>query len=219
MIPLRLSTILLVAAAVALCGCQSNPVLRKRGLDALADGQLTRAEAHLTKAIDQAPTDWRAYFYLGKVFLRADRNLDAQLSLEKALALAPDGHYAAVIIDDLAAAHFKQGDYKGLAVLLKKVCDANGKSYDFRRQGNFLAQMGDPDGAIRALRKAAKFAPEDVQPYVDMANLYKSMGDRTREIESLRRAYMIKPNNPQVNKRLQAYGQVPGPTAGLHPQD
>lgn len=219
MIALRLSTVLLVAAAVCVGGCQSNPVLRKRGMDALADGRLLQAEAHLTKAIDQDPTDWKAHFYLGKVFLASGRGLDAQLSLEKALTLAPDEYHVPAIIDDLASAHFQRGDHEGLAVLLKQACDANGKSYDFRRQGVFLAKTGDLDGAIVALRKAAKFDPADAQPHVDMADVYKSVGDRIREIESLRRAYMIKPNDTQVNRRLRAYGEVPGPTAGLDPQD
>ena len=79
----------------------------------------------------------------------------------------------------------------------------------------YLQKIGDIDGAIIAFAKAARFGPGDPQPYIDLANLYESTQRVEQAQQSLRRAYGLKPNHREVNRRLRGYGIIPGPTIAL----
>lgn len=197
-------------------GCETpNALLRKRGMDALRADDLDRAESNFNKGVTRQPTDWKSHYYLGKVYLRQRRPLDARMALEKALSLRLDELEMPGILDDLAEALVQLGEHDRLAVILVEACRDYRTAYDFRRQGRYLAKIDDMDGAVLAFKKAARFSEGDAGPHLDMADLYESIGDSQRAIEALCRAYTIQPNRPRIAKRLRGYGVVPGPTVGL----
>ena len=197
-------------------GCEApNALLRKRGMDALRADDLGRAEANFSKGATREPTDWKSHHYLGKVYLRQRRSLDARMALEKALSLRLDELETPEILDDLAEALVRLGERDRLAVILAESCRNYGTAYDFRRQGRYLAKIDDMDGAVLAFKKAARFSEGDAGPHLDMADLYESIGDSQRAIEALRQAYTIQPNSPRIATRLRGYGVVPGPTVVL----
>lgn len=203
----------MLAIPIATTGCESNSYLRMVGHNALNDGDLDRAESALRQAVGQDPTDWLAHYRLGLVMLGKDKPLDAQLSLEHALELRHNQPQTPRILDALAEALYRQGDRDRLIVVLDNACDNYGTSADFMRQGKYLALTGDADGAALAYRKAARFAkPGNPDAYLAMADLFESLGDRTRAIDSLHDAYRTAPKNREVDKRLRGYDIVPGPT-------
>ncbi len=208
----RLTCICLAACIVAAGGCQSNPVLRRQAGDELRWGDPAVAEQHMTLAVEQDPTDWKALYLLGQAQLRQQRPLEARLSLERALALRNDHLETPQIIDTLADALYQQADHDRLARVLAQACQDFGRPYDFSRQGKYLSLIGDADAAIIAYRKAARFAPEDPGPWLAIADVYESIGDRPRLIDALRRAYVLDSKDPKIAARLRQYGQVPGPT-------
>ena len=215
----RFCIIFISMVGLLVAGCQSSsPLLRKQARDALHDGQLDVAYERLDRAVSQKPTDSKAIYLLGKVLLERGQPLDAQYALEKALALNPDGPETPQILDDLAEAIFRQDKYDLLAARLQDATKQYGKTKEFRRQGDYLARMGDVDGAVLAYRKAARFAKDDPSANLALADLYESIGDRQRALEQLYLAYQVEPGNPRINHRLRTYGLIPGPTMNIsHP--
>ena len=213
---IRLLIVLCLTVLLGLfAGCQSNPMLRKQGMDALRAHDLAMAGARFAQAVKQDPTDWKAHHYLGKVYLQQHRALDAKLALEKSLAQRHDAVEKPMILDDLAEALYRLDQREQLAQLLVSAAKQSHAPYAFRRQGLYLQKIEDIDGAIVAFAKAAHFGPGDPQPYIDLANLYESTHRLEQARQSLRRAYGIEPKNSEVNRRLRAYGIIPGPTIAL----
>lgn len=212
--PIALTAIAAVTILLSCLGCESNAYLRKIGRDALSKGRIDNAEPPLRRAVRKDPTDWKAQFLLGQVLLKKGEPFEARQTLENALASRLDAHEKTpAIIDALAEANFQEGNYDRLANLLENACGSYGNTYDFLRQGRYLARAGDVDGAVLAYRKAARFAGHsDVRAYLEMADLFASLGNRPQAVEALRTAFAIAPNHRLVAEQLRALGVVPGPT-------
>jgi len=197
-------------------GCEPNPVLRRKGIDAFHAGEVTQADRHFTKAVRQDPTDWKSLYYLGKVRLEQDRALDATLVLEKALSLRNDHEQTPQILDALAQSLYQQGETARLHTMLQRAIDEYETSRDFLRLAKFMGKTGDRDSAKVALRKATYFArPGDATPWLALADFYESLDDTDQTIDALRRALAINPRSRQVRTRLRKYGIVPGPTVQI----
>ncbi len=218
----RCCLLALALAALLLTGCQSQPpneVLRERGDWAMWRKDYAAAEAHYGYAAARIPTDWEAQYGYGRALMKQQRWLDAQLALEKALALRPQHPETAPILDQLAECLFRQGAREQLLSVLDQAVDTYHTSDDFLRLGNYLAKLGDIDAARVAYRKACHFAADDdIKPYLALVVFYEIVGDRHAAVIALRQAYNVNPNNDDVNNRLRRYGVVPGPTIGL-PRD
>ncbi len=214
------AVLLLAAAMLALAGCmrQPNPLLRKHGIEAFDRRQIHEADLHFSQAVEQDPSDWKSLYYLGRVRLVQNQLFDAQLLLERALAVRRDHDQTPDILDALAQTLYQHGRVQQLHQLLQQAVADYGASRDFMRQGHYLMQLGDRDGAKLAYRKAAFFAaPDDAGPFVALADFYESIGDTPNAITALRHAHAIQPRDQQLRDRLRQHGIVPGPTAALTP--
>ncbi len=210
----------LLALTISLAACNANPVLRMHGLDALGTDDLKQAEAQFAQAVEQDPTDWKSLYHLGVIRLQQGNALDAQLLLERALVLRRDHAETADILDALAQALSQAKRIDDLHALINQAVDDYGSSRDYIRQGSYLHQLGDIDGAKFAYRKAAYFAkPGDAQPFVNLADFYEQIGDTANAVTSLRHAYGINPKDRLIAERLRNYGIVPGPTAAIKLQN
>ncbi len=219
----------LAGLALGLWGCQkpvetpdffvTNSMLREKGYDAINAGDLPAARGFFQQAVDRKPDDALSWYYLGRMQLRLDEPLDAELSLEKALALRPnDPELTPMVLDYLAEAMFKQRRYDNLAAFLAETADSSNASADYLRQARYLVRIGDPDGAAAAYRKAAYFAPRgDAAPYLELADYYLSINDIPNGTIALRYAYYEDPDTLGLAERFRRLGIVPGPTVGLEP--
>lgn len=213
-----------VVALVALAflgGCKNAPNarLRQLGFNAMDTGENERALAQFERAVVQNPTDWKAQLYLGKMLNKQGRPLDAQIVLERALAMRREHAETPQIIDELAESLFLQEQYEALHNLLASSASEHGTVYAYLRQAEYLGKMREVDGARVAYAKAAHFAePGDVQPYVRMAHFYHGIGDTAGEIRSLRYAHYVRPGDPNIASKLREHGIIPGPAAALQPQ-
>ncbi|MCC6680007.1 MAG: hypothetical protein IT445_03800 [Phycisphaeraceae bacterium] len=212
------------AAGLLLClllagGCQTNTSLREDGLVAYQGGDYPGAAAKFARAVELADNDYQSYYYLGRTQLKLGKYLDAQLNLERALALrSNDPVLTPNILDYLAEAYYQQNRPANLSAFLQKTASDYGTSRDFLRQGKYLAMIGDADGARVALRKAAYFAAAgDAEPYLAMADFYHQLNDLANEQVALRYAYYVNSKYPGLADRLRALGVVPGPTMALEP--
>jgi tetratricopeptide (TPR) repeat protein len=214
-----------ISAGVLACvmgqmvGCQSNPVLRKHGMDAYEDGQYDHARAKFTQALSQKSSDWKSHYYLGLVALKQGQPLEAQLSLERALSVRDNHLETPEILDALAQALLEQGKFENLTAMLQQAADRYGATHDYIRQATFLGKSGDVDGAKLAFQKAVRFAlKDDPAPFIAMADFYDSLGASAEALLALRQAYYITPDNPRIAERIRQHGMVPGPTVAIEPQ-
>ncbi len=210
---------LLCLTAMLLTGCAvPNSSLRKRANQALNDGQPHRAQTLLEQALQQDRTDWEAHYALAR--LLADGNpLAAQIHVERALILQPDGEIGDELTALLAQVLYRQEKHEQALGVLEQAIEEREVSAAYIRLGHYAATIGDADGAVLAYRQAAAVAqPDDVEPYLVMWRYYESIGDATSALRALRTAHYLRPKDPTLADALRRYGIVPGPTAGLPPQ-
>lgn len=209
---------LLVTLMATGCASQRASAERQRGLVAMGDGRYEVAETHFAKAADYSGTDWRSRHYLGRIYLKLDRPLDAQLQLEKAYALRANHLETGSIIDDLASALYRQKSEEMLLDLLDGATRNYGTTRDFLRKGDYLARLGHIDAARVSYQKAVRFGKaNDPKPYLAYAQFNQQIGDAATEIEALRHALYLSPNNKEVRERLRHHGLIPGPTLAVKP--
>lgn len=210
----------LMVVAFALAGCAANSyALRQQGKAAMADQHYAVAAKKFHASLKADPTDARTLFLLGQADLKLNHPLDAQLALEKAVALArPNSAQMPQMLDDLAEAMSRQHENQQLRNFLQHQVNERGTVADYLRQAKYLAKMGDMDKARLAYRQAAYFAPpKDDRPYLAMARFYQSIHDIESAKKALRYAYYVNPNDPRIANQLRQYNIVPGPTVALKP--
>ena len=198
---------------------QFNTVLRRQAREAIEVNQLDSAEAYYRRAVERDPTDWRAQRGLARLLMRrgtVPQALEAQFALEKAWSIRRDHAETPMIIDELAEALVHQDKHDRLAQLLVDASQQYTTSYDFLRQGRFLAKIGDVDGAMVAYRKAARFKSGDAVAYLEMADLFEAIGDAEGAVATLRLGYAADPRNERVAQRLRGHGRIPGPTMAIY---
>lgn len=211
--------VFITAGTLAGCGSDHSQ-LRKQGVEAFQVNDLPRAGQCFRQAVDQDPTDWQSLFYLGRVQAQQGRWLESQLSLEKAFELHHHGTQTADMLDALADVLSRRRRMTQVNALIEKAIQDYGGSRDYGRKGRHLQRLGDIDGAKLAYRKAAFFAPKgDARPFLSLADFYESISDTDSAVTALRHAYTVNSGDPNVNDRLRRYGIVPGPTAGITPEN
>ena len=211
---------LLAAMVISLAGCAANSyALRQQGKAAMADGNYAQAAEHFNASLKQSPTNVESLYLLGQADLKLNQPLDAQLALEKAVALSsPDSARMPGMLNDLAEAMARQHQDTQLRNFLQEQVNKRGTVGDYLRQGKYLARIGDMDKAKLAYRQAAYFAPPgDVKPYELLAKFYESINDIDDAKKAWRYAYYVKPGDPRIADALRRYNIVPGPTAKLKP--
>jgi len=213
-VPISLLTVCLLAWSLASAGCATpNHEIRYRAARAIHQGDLAEAESHLRQALKQKPADWQAHLMLGEIQLERDEPLAAQGSFERAWSLRPDHERTPEILDLLAEAIYRQDQPETLYQFLDEQAQRYGQPRDYLRQSFYLRKMGDHDAAELALRKAFAFSQQDnVSVHLAAADFYETIGDEPRAILSLRRAYTLEPDDPEIQQRLRALGVIPGPT-------
>ncbi len=211
--------LLALVMVVSTVGCETNVALRGQGISAMERGDLQTARQRFARAVERKPQDYRAQYHLGVVELELGNALAAELALERALELRPnDPELTPDILDHLAEAMYQRGRVDTLHSWLAGIADRYGKSRDYVRQGRYLAKTGDIDAAKVAYRKAMRFAEgREIEPYLEAADFFESIGDVPAAIEVLRQAYYYWPDYPGLGNRFRKFGVVPGPTVAAEP--
>lgn len=210
---------LMMVIGLGQAGCETSYMMREKGHVAMRQGDPAQATHHYARAVEKSPHDYLSQYHLGVAYLEMGEPLKAQLALEQALTLRPDGSdRTRDILDHLAEAMYQQGRYDSLHTFLAQSASYYGRTEDYLRQADYLARTGDVDAAKVAYRKAAYFAaPGDAEPYLAIARFYDSFNDVPSAIEALRYGYYVDPKNRQIADALRKYGIVPGPTVAIEP--
>jgi tetratricopeptide (TPR) repeat protein len=83
--------------------------------------------------------------------------------------------------------------------------------------GAALAQVGDWQGALQALRHAVSLDPANYNAQCDLASVLYHFGDRSGAIAHYQVAESIDPDDPRAADALKELGAEPSPSSGHQP--
>lgn len=204
-------------ALTGLAGCNTVSViaLEEQAYRAASRGQYDTAAAKYQQALEQSPGRVHSRVGLGRVQLEMNQPREARRNLELALAARPDDPE---ILDLLAEAMVKSGDDAAMYRLLRGRAEQRNTVADWMRLGKFAAKAGDADVAENALTTAATLdRGQHAEPQVALADFYESIGAEDKALNRLRMALYLDPANVELQDRIRAMGETPGPTFALQP--
>ncbi len=187
--------------------------LRAKGNAALSEGRYADALRAFRAIAEEYPESAHARFDIGRTLLAAGDPLGASEELMIAHRRRPwVGEYT-----DLLAEALYQADRKdALFEMLRREAARSDNPSDYLRLARFARRDGALDEAISAYERAGELAGRrDVTALLELADLYRELGDREREVETLARVIVAEPGHPAASARLRALGEVPGPTLAI----
>lgn len=166
-------------------------------------GDLLRAEAQLTGAIEARPTDAAAHLLLGQVLLDGQKLSRAKLHLERAIDLAPARKEAYLL---LSSALLNQGRPDQAIKVIDRLGQAlPGEPQGDRALGLALAERGDARRAEPLLRRALTRDESDLESWAALARIYEASERPAKALEAWARVARGGPQNDEV---LLAAGRV-----------
>jgi len=175
---------LLVAIAVSL---SAVTVLRNR--------DYRSAEVMWRTVVDAVPENSRGQRNLGVALMGLDRNEEALLYLQEAIALDPQTPYArvnlAVTLIALGRVDAAEAHLRDALELLPSYADAHSN------YGQLLQRRGELEASLRHLRAAVHYGPSDVLPHLNLANVLIRMGRSDEALHYFREATRLDPYMPK----------------------
>lgn len=204
--------------AAALVGCSSQrPLDRvridgKRHLDAK---QFDAAATDFNELVTRKPEDHQGRYDLGMAMIGAGQPAEAIKQMLIALDVQPlNEKYA----DGVAEAMLAAGQRDDLTAFLNKMALERGRVSDFTRLGKFSARLGNVDEAKTALITAARLDKGmSLQPQLDLAEFYETVGDKANWVKRLRMAYFLSPTDQRVLDAILRAKEIAGPSFAVQP--
>lgn len=219
---LRLTLLGLLLFAALATGCtkeRSLLAVRESGERALEEGRYNDAVADFEEYVERLPGDAIGRYNLGRSYLLA--NPPQPIAAREHLYLA----YNQRLNDDdvfeaLAQSLKASGKTEELFRLLRQRALDRQRPSDYMRLGRYAEQLGDPDQARQAYLTAARIDQgKTASIQLALADLYAKLGDEERALRRLRMALYLDVNNREIAERIRAYGEIPGPTFALPPEE
>ena len=173
------------------------------GYACFKQGDLAAAEHWLKEASTLTPNDSRVPYQLGLVYRRQGRLQEAN----KSLALSEEMRRRDSI-DSQTRIECKQKLDQGLREEARTVCDQlydPGDAEKLTELGTIYGQHGDPEAALKPLRRAADLAPQSPQMQYNLALTYYQLNQFEQAREPLALALKRWPDLFQLNA---LYGAV-----------
>ncbi len=179
-------------------------------------------------AEDTDPEKPEASYYIGQVFLAmADQQFveddlpgalrycdRAIATFDKSIAAFP-GYSRA--LEGKAEALKLRGKHQAVYEIARWVSAQSAfQSKKLIVEAREYSSSGDLDGAQLALVKAVAVDPENAVPHAELGRFYLRIGNKSKAITSLRRAYQLDPNAAGVFDALVELGSVPSYPRNAH---
>jgi tetratricopeptide (TPR) repeat protein len=155
---------------------QSNEANALMGVVYMDLGMNEKATEYLERAVDILPIDYESRNNLGIVYGRLNMPEKALNELLMAIALKPENDLIKI---NLSVFYQRQKEYKRSEEILKHLISKNPKNAQlYFRLGLLYKEMGHYGAAISELMRAMELAPEIINPYEELGNIYISkLGD------------------------------------------
>lgn len=220
--PTRILLACLLLLPIALTACtkqRSLLAVRESGERALEEGRYNDAVADFEEYVERLPGDAIGRYNLGRSYLLA--NPPQPTAAREHLYLA----YNQRLNDDnvfeaLCQALQAGGRTEELFRLLRQRALDRQRPSDYMRLGRYAEEFGDPDQARQAYLTAARIDQgQTASIQLALADLYAKLGDEERALRRLRMALYLDPNNRDIAERIRGYGEIPGPSFALKPEE
>jgi tetratricopeptide (TPR) repeat protein len=213
-------TLVLSLIALSLFGCAQQrtlPRVKEVADRSYRDHNWEAARVDYQEYIDRKPGEAEINIKLARCLVELGRAPEAVNPAAAAYDSQPNNPDA-IETFSLALCESKRTDQ--LYRLLNGNCESRGSVSDYDRLGRYSLKLGDPDGAERAFKMAAKVdAGKTIEPQLALADFYHNISDKSNEKRRLRMALYLDPSNPDLYKRLKDLGEIPGPSLQLRPEE
>lgn len=212
-LPAALAALLLTAG----CAQRSIPAVERSGDWAMDRADYATAAEEYGEVVERSPGRSHSRVGLGKALLELDRPAEARPHLEVAIQQRPNDPQVAEL---LAESMLGSGDVDAMRRFLRARANASADAADYILLGRFAARAGDVDEAERALKTAARLdRGMTVEPQLALADFYTSVGDNEAALDRLAMALWIDPLSTDIQERIRAMGETPGPTFARRPAE
>lgn len=209
----------LLALTLSAVGCESGPSSRALGVygdRAMEAGNFAEAAEYYEKYVERRPIDAEGRYKLATAYLGAERPTLAREQFILGMELKDDGRFIEGAADSLV----EIGQQEELFKLLRNKAEATRSIEDYTRLGRFAARVGDADEAEQSFLLAAKLDEgQNVEPQLELARFYESLGDDSRRLERLRMVLFLDPENKEAKDGITELGEVPGPAFAIPPAE
>jgi len=209
-----------VACVLAAGGCGTGPSANALGIfgdTALDAGNYAEAVGYYEQYVDRRPLDPEGRYKLATAYLGDNRPSMAREQFIRGFELrGSDDRFIEGTADTLV----EMGQQDELFKLLRNRAQKSQAIVDYIRLGRFSARVGDADEAEQALLFAAKLDEGmSIEPQLELAEFYGSLSDDVRQLERLRMALFIEPDNKAVMDAIRELGEIPGPSFAIPPAE
>jgi tetratricopeptide (TPR) repeat protein len=214
-----LLTATLLVTIVVGCADSKPPLvrLREKADYFVETRQDERAVDEYKAFLDRKPEDTEIRYKYAQALSRVNRKPEAREQFSILVDVAPTDER---FIDGYTQSLYEANALPELAAFLARMTTQRGSVRDFIRQGEFNLRAGDPDGAKTAYQTAAKLdGGRSTGPWIALADMYRGLGDLRSEKAMVERALFIAPMDPALSARYRTLGGIPGPTAGVRPEE
>lgn len=217
------SKILFVAVAMLVTtGCQEainySAQSREQGVKLYNQGQYADAAGAFRNAVRRDARDYKSFYFLGASYEQLKQYQQAIQAYKSSLDIAQrtlEGRADDVMrmrtTDSLASVIAKSDPQGAELNAVDQRAQASQKARDFYLVARIHQFRLDPDSAIDAYNRAALIDQKDFYIAKEFGLYLVQLGQPQKAEQQLRRAYGLRPNDPQVNDALAQVGVVPGP--------
>ncbi len=200
-------------------GLQREPVgsVRARGNEAYSRGDLEAALRAFEEIAQRHPESAQARYDIGRTLMAMEDPIGASEEFMIAHRRQP---WVGQFTDGLAESLFVADRKDVLFELLRREATQNQIARDYLRLGRFAARDGAMEEAIEAFETAAALdGPKVADAHVELADLYRNLGQQSMEVQELRHILYAEPGNPDAHARLRELNEVPGPSFAIEPDN
>ena len=163
---------------------ESNTANALMGVVYMELGEDQKAVKYLKKAIQSLPYDYQSRNNLGIVYGRSDEPEKALQEFNTAIWLRPDDDAIKI---NLSVFYQRQKEFKKAEEVLKYLLSRNPQNATlYYRMGLVYKDAGQYEAAISELLKSNELAPNIINPYVELGNIYAT---RLKDLEKAKYYY------------------------------
>jgi len=174
------------------------------GLAYLFADSVAVSERFLREAVQRVPNHFQTRFYLGTALSQLNRNDEARVHLEEALALDPQGNTRVLVMSTLASVYDGLGQFARADTLFEqslRLDPDNGTVLN--NYGYSLCVRGERLDEARAMAEKALSLEPDSPSFLDTLGwILFNLGDTEGALKSIQRSWDIRPESAEVADHL-----------------
>jgi tetratricopeptide (TPR) repeat protein len=190
----------------------------EKGLGSLAKQDLAGSLSHFTKAAQEFPDYYEAYYHVGVAETRLGQMDEAMRAFQKAID-ASGGRYALAQFG-IGYLFYLEGKPEEAATVIRRGLEADGSSPDgYLILGMVLLRLHCPDEAERSAREALLRKPNFAPAYLVLSDAYGHRHEYRAQLQVLDAYLKLEPNGAESEQVRKAREVVLRILAKPHPED